>query len=634
MRWIYRVSIKIKLFLALTPLLLVLIWFTTSGMIGRMDTEQQMKTIEQITALAQNTGDVMHQLQRERGMSAGFIGSRGQSFQNEIVTQRKLTDKAIEKLNLALEETDKNLLQGNIATILKSFNEEIKFLDSNRTAITGLKMEAMESSRFYSKTIADLLRFVGEIGHLSYSGPIVNEIAAYYSLLSLKEQAGIERALLSNVFSTGHFSDAQLRMLSDVVGKQEAWLTAARSFSTSIKEKELNQALESPDAVNALKLRNIAFDKSANGDFGVASTDWFEAQTKRMEVLRQIENNSADALQVHAAQLASEANHEWKFFLVMSLIALLIAIAFAVLVAYSIQRQLKSTLKTIAEMEGDLTRRLEVPGNDELSSLNNAYNKAIENIQHIVQEIKSSTVVLRNATSDISAGNQDLAQRTDEQAASLVETAASMEQISTAIILTADNASEANRLTEEMERDIQDANRISKEASQSMTAIHSSSEQISKIVASIDEISFQTNLLALNAAVEAARAGESGRGFAVVATEVRNLSQRCAREASQIRELVKQNLDKITEGMARVNESENALHAATGNAGRMKQYVSDIARAAHEQSIGVSQVHQALNQLEQVTQQNASLVSQAASASQLLDNQSETMSTLVDRFIA
>lgn len=613
--------------------MLVLIWLTTSGMIDRIGTEQQMKTIEHVTALAQSTGDVMHQLQRERGMSAGFIGSRGQNFQDELAAQRKLADTAIEKLNLILGATDKNLLQGNAATILKNFNEKIKFLDSNRTNISGLKIDTLESNTFYTQTIAELLSFVGEIVHLSSSGPIVNEIAAYYSLLSLKEQAGIERALLSNVFSTGYFSDGQFRMFSDVVGKQEAWLTAARSFSTPVNEKELDQALESPDAVNALKLRNIAFDKSANGEFGVASKDWFEAQTKRMEALRQIENNVADALQMHAAKLANEASYEWKFFLIMSLIALLIAVAFAVIVAYSIQRQLNSTLKTIAEMDGDLTRRLEVPGNDELSSLNKAYNNAIENIQHIVQEIKSSTVVLRNATQDISAGNQDLAQRTDEQAASLVETAASMEQISTAIILTADNASEANRLTEEMERDIQDANRISKEASQSMAAINSSSEQISKIVASIDEISFQTNLLALNAAVEAARAGELGRGFAVVATEVRSLSQRCAREASQIRELVKQNMDKISEGVARVNESGSALYAATENAGRMKQYVSDIARAANEQSIGVSQVHQALNQLEQVTQQNAALVSQAANASQLLDDQSETMSTLVDRFI-
>jgi methyl-accepting chemotaxis protein len=310
-----------------------------------------------------------------------------------------------------------------------------------------------------------------------------------------------------------------------------------------------------------------------------------------------------------------------------------VALAIAIVVARSIHLQLQGTLKTIGEMEGDLTQRLSVPGSVELSALNHAYNQSIENIQHIVKEIKSGSEVLHHASGDIAAGNQDLAQRTDEQAASIVETAASMEQISTAIAQTADNAREAEQLTLAMERDVMQANRVANEASQSMTEIRNSSEQISRIVASIDDISFQTNLLALNAAVEAARAGESGRGFAVVASEVRNLSQRCAKEASQIRELINQNMEKIAEGVARVSASGIALKAAADNSGLMKQYVSDIAQAANEQSLGVGQVHLALNQLEQVTQQNAALVSQAASASQVLDNQAAAMTQLVNRFI-
>jgi methyl-accepting chemotaxis protein len=444
----------------------------------------------------------------------------------------------------------------------------------------------------------------------------------------------VERALLSNIFSTNSFGDGQFRMFSDVVGKQDAWLTAARRFSSPSQASELDNTLKSVDAVRALELREVAFDKANQGGFNINPGDWFKAQTRRIEVLRTLENHAADTLQSHAESLAHDARVDWQSFIALSLIAMLVAIVFAVLVARSIQQQLTGTLKTIAEMDGDLTRRLEVPGSDELSALNFAYNQAIENIQRIVQEIKSGAVILRGASSDIAAGNQDLAQRTDEQAASIVETAASMEQISSNITQTAGNAREAERLTQEMERDVQEANRVSDEASQSMVAIRSSSEQIAQIVTSIDEIAFQTNLLALNAAVEAARAGELGKGFAVVATEVRNLSQRCAREANLIRELVNQNMDKIGEGVTWVTASATALKAAADNTGRMRQYVGDIAHAAMEQSLGVSQVHQALNQLEQVTQQNAALVSQAAAASQMLDGQSEVMSRLVDRFIA
>lgn len=634
MSWIYRISMRMKLFIALFPLLLALIWFAGSGMLSRIGTERQMDTIGQLTTLARSTGDVVHQLQRERGMSAGFIGARGQQFRDEILVQRKLTDDALVKLNQALARTDTNLIQGNIAATLEMFKDNIQSLDATRNAISALNIEASKSTQFYTQTISGLLSFVGGIGQLSASGPMVNELAAFYSLLNLKEQAGIERALLTNVFSVDRFSDGQFRMLSDVVGKQEAWLTATRRFSSEAQAAELDKALASAEVTRALELRTIALNKAQEGGFGVKPTDWFTAQTKRIEILRQVETQAADALLAHSAALAHNARVDWQSFLAISLIALLIAIAFAMIVVRSIQQQLTNTLKTINEMDGDLTRRLDVPGSDELSALNRAYNQAIENIQHIVQEIKSGALILSNASSDITDGNQDLAQRTDEQAASIVETAASMEQISTAISQTAHNASEAERLTQSMANDVMDATRVSNEASQSMAAIRSSSDNIFQIVASIDEISFQTNLLALNAAVEAARAGELGKGFAVVAAEVRHLSQRCAREASLIRELVNQNMDNIGEGVQRVSASEAALKAAADTTGRMKQYVSDIARAANEQSLGVTQVHQALNQLEQVTQQNAALVSQMATASQMLDAQSKSMSTLVDRFVS
>lgn len=634
MSWIYRISMRIKLFIALFPLLLALIWFAGSGMLSRIGTERQMDTIGQLTTLARSTGDVVHQLQRERGMSAGFIGARGQQFRDEILVQRKLTDDALVKLNQALARTDTNLIQGNIAATLKMFKDNIQSLDATRNAISALNIEASKSTQFYTQTISGLLSFVGGIGQLSASGPMVNELAAFYSLLNLKEQAGIERALLTNVFSVDRFSDGQFRMLSDVVGKQEAWLTATRRFSSEAQAAELDKALASAEVTRALELRTIALNKAQEGGFGVKPTDWFTAQTKRIEILRQVETQAADALLAHSAALAHNARVDWQSFLAISLIALLIAIAFAMIVVRSIQQQLTNTLKTINEMDGDLTRRLDVPGSDELSALNRAYNQAIENIQHIVQEIKSGALILSNASSDITDGNQDLAQRTDEQAASIVETAASMEQISTAISQTAHNASEAERLTQSLANDVLDATRVSNEASQSMAAIRSSSDNIFQIVASIDEISFQTNLLALNAAVEAARAGELGKGFAVVAAEVRHLSQRCAREASLIRELVNQNMNNIGEGVQRVSASEAALKAAADTTGRMKQYVSDIARAANEQSLGVTQVHQALNQLEQVTQQNAALVSQMATASQMLDAQSKSMSTLVGRFVS
>lgn len=633
MSWIYRFSMKAKLLLALLPLLFALIWLATSGILSRVETGQQMRTIISLTELAKNAGNVIQELQKERGMSAGYLGSKGQQFSTELSAQYPLSAQAISQFAEALKQSQVQDANSDIQRALDQFRQHQQGLEAFRQQVRSQSVSGSESLVWYSTLINDLLNVVGGISQLTDNGDIVNQLAAYYSLLNAKEQTGVERALMSNIFSADRFNDGQFRLLNEVVGKQQAWLAATRVFSTADVNAKLAAQLQTPQATHALELRQHAIDRATEGGFGIAPADWFKAQTERITVLKSIEDASANTL-LHTAQtLADKAWRDVTIFAVISVAALVVALFFALLVASSIHRQLHTSLSTIEGMNGDLTQRLEVPGTDELSLLNRAYNQAIENIQHIVSEIKHGANVLRGASSEIAGGNQDLASRTDEQAASLVETAASMEQIATAVNQTADNANEAKKLTEEMEKQVQEASRVAGEANLSMSAIRASSEQISSIVSSIDEISFQTNLLALNAAVEAARAGEMGKGFAVVASEVRNLSQRCANDAHQIRELVTKNMEQIQQGVTLVQSSDRALQAAKANTGQMLAFISDIARAASEQSLGVSQVHQALNQLEQVTQQNAGLVASAASASQMLDHQSETMATLVDRFV-
>ncbi|MCM8841593.1 nitrate- and nitrite sensing domain-containing protein [Citrobacter cronae] len=631
MWWVYRMPMKMKLIIALQPLLLALCWFAGSGIWTRIETERQMENIAQLTALARSAGNVVHELQKERGMSVGFLGAEGKTFKDELNAQRALTDREIEVFVDSLSDTA--LQAGDVTTSVAAFKKNILSLATLREKVTQLGLPASEVVKFYTNVIADVLNFVGRLGTLTDSGEMANSFAAYYNLLNLKEQAGIERALLANIFSSGHFADGQLHQLSDVVSKQNVWLAQSLRLSPPEQAAMLNSRLQSTDATQALSLREAAFSHAANGGFDVDPTVWFKVQTQRIEVMRQIENVAANLLWESAIKLAQDARKNWQIYMAVSLLALLASLAFAGAIALNMHRQFSDTLNKIAGMNGDLTQRLATPGKDELSSLNRAYNTMLENIQHIVQEIKQGSLVLYDASSSITAGNQDLAQRTDEQAASIVEAVASMEQLSTTITQTADNAREAELLTIRLEKEVRQASNVASAANQSMGDIRTSSEKISTIVTSIDDISFQTNLLALNAAVEAARAGEMGRGFAVVASEVRNLSQRCAKEANQIRELVAQNMVKISEGVERVTASATALKAAADNTTSMKQYIGDIARVATEQSQGVSQINLALRPMEQVTQQNAALVSQAANDSQRLDNLSVTMRDLVNRFV-
>jgi len=313
-------------------------------------------------------------------------------------------------------------------------------------------------------------------------------------------------------------------------------------------------------------------------------------------------------------------------------VAAVIAIGMAILIVRTMTRPLQRALVSIAERGDDLTQRLPVPGSDELSRLYQAVNDASAQTEQLIAEMKRNAQSVALASNEIAQGNQDLAQRTEEQSASLVQTASSMEQMTATVRQNADNAHQAQRMTGGVANQAQEATEVAMQARQAMQHIHQANEQVTTIVTAIDNIAFQTNLLALNASVEAARAGEHGRGFAVVADEVRKLASRSAEEASQIRHLVNNNVARINEGEALVATTSDTLEKIAARVQQVATLVDEIATASHEQSAGVEQISHAMAQLEDVTQQNASLVEQVATASRSLDDQAEEMTTLVSRF--
>lgn len=311
MWWVYRMPMKMKLIIALQPLLLALCWFAGSGILTRIETERQMENIAQLTALARSAGNVVHELQKERGMSVGFLGAAGTTFKDELNAQRALTDREIEVFVRSLSDTA--LPEGDVATSVAAFKKNILSLATIRENVTQLGLPAADVVKFYTNVIADVLSFVGKLGQLTDSGEMANAFAAYYNLLNLKEQAGIERALLSNIFSSGHFADGQLHQLSDVVSKQNVWLAQSLRLSSPEQAAMLKNRLQSAEASKALSFRETAFNHVENGGFGVDPTTWFKVQTQRIEVMRQIENVTANLLLANAEKLAQDARKTGKY---------------------------------------------------------------------------------------------------------------------------------------------------------------------------------------------------------------------------------------------------------------------------------------------------------------------------------
>jgi methyl-accepting chemotaxis protein len=286
-----------------------------------------------------------------------------------------------------------------------------------------------------------------------------------------------------------------------------------------------------------------------------------------------------------------------------------------------------------AAAQGDLTQRVALEGKtDELAELSQAVNSIIDVMSSLVRGIKSAAGPVRSGADEISSGNESLSERTDQQASSLEEAASSMEEMASSVKRTADNAAHANQLAIEACTQAEKGGAVVGSAVTAMSGINAASGKIADIIGVIDSIAFQTNLLALNAAVEAARAGEQGRGFAVVASEVRNLAGRSATAAKEIKALIQDSVSKVGEGSRLVDASGRTLVEIVAAVKKLTELVADIATASREQSIGIEQVNAAVMRLEEMTQQNASLVETAAASSKSIVEHVHALTTMISRY--
>ena len=429
------------------------------------------------------------------------------------------------------------------------------------------------------------------------------------SLLKRIDASAANRAELFSRLKAESRSKKALALIDDMVDKERGYVAARVSFMKMVQGGQTEQAA-------SFLLKDFRAPQSAFFSAVAAMVDFQSAS---------MQADGKDAKE--AGQIAIRVT--W----VLALLASVIAVGLGWAISRSIVRPLQRAVGVAqAIAAGDLRSKIDVHSRDETGQLMLALQGMQDSLVDVVGKVRTGTDTIASASTQIATGNQDLSSRTEEQASSLEQTAASMEELTSTVKQNAENARQANQLAASASDVAVKGGAVVGQVVTTMASIDRSSRKIVDIIGVIDGIAFQTNILALNAAVEAARAGEQGCGFAVVASEVRSLAQRSAGAAKEIKGLIDESVSNVNAGTQLVQEAGRTMDEIVGSVQRVTDIMGEITAAGHEQTTGIQQINQAITQMDQVTQQNAALVEEAAAAASSLREQADTLVETVSVF--
>jgi len=509
-------------------------------------------------------------------------------------------------------------------------------------AVMMLALAALGVSGY--RGIASVGESVNEIG--------VVRLPSIYGLLALSEgQTAVDKATLQTAIYENDYA-AQAKFTDVAKARDAAWAKATAGWK---KYEPLPQTAEEAVMWKQFVAEWEAWkaaDAKLGGTVAALASSKDEAKQKELFVQFYQQYKASGPLFSKAEQslnkiidlndgIATESIKSGteavvsaeRAMLITAVVAMVLAIAIAWYITLAITGPIESAVKVAQTVAaGDLTSEIAVETKEETGQLLQALKDMNVSLIRVVGQVRKGTGTIANATSEIATGNMDLSSRTEEQASSLEETASSMEELTSTVRHNADNAQQANQLAKTASTVAAKGGEVVARVVETMDSINESSSKIVDIISVIDGIAFQTNILALNAAVEAARAGEQGRGFAVVASEVRNLAQRSAAAAKEIKQLIGDSVEKVGAGSKLVGEAGATMGEVVTSVQRVTDIISEISLATQEQSAGIDQINTAISQMDHVTQQNAALVEEAAAASAALEEQAARLMEVVSVF--
>ena len=526
-----------------------------------------------------------------------------------------------------------NAWQEGHSKAMQDFYKELKIMEANiqsaqgKEAITQLNTVAHKYEQAFDETAATKA-MVGFNEKLGLLGRLRDSVHAVEHILKAEHS---DKLTVKMLMMRRHEKDFMMRLndkyLQEMAKrKTEFSALLAKSLIPAAKKAEISGLMEGYHKDFNAFAAGMKDVKKAIGNI----ENEVEATEPAFAKVEDLVND----LQKQNEAVQQSANSRVAVMLIVGMVVGgVVILGSVILLALTISKGLDEAVRVCKNVaKGKLGLNIKPKSNDEIGQLLESLKFMDENLIRVVNEVQSAVANIGAASQEIAQGNTSLSQRTEEQASSLEETASSMEEMTGTVKQNADSAAEARQLADANRQRASSGADVVMRTVEAMGEINQSSSRISDIITTIDGIAFQTNLLALNAAVEAARAGEQGRGFAVVASEVRSLAQRSAEAAKEIKVLIEDSVDKVRIGTQLVDESGKTLEEIIVGAQKVADIIAEIAAASQEQASGIDQVNNAITQMDNMTQDNAALVEEAAAASRAMQEQAHNLNQLMSFF--